>query len=289
MKRRAPAPAPLTAVVEQTPPAPPAPLQATRLVQLHVSTNDWLALNPVTRRMLRVPLGWRTHKDLTLSVPLRWKIVADGRRTWIIEGSAPAVELAGVLAAAGAVARTEVFRHPVRRIPAGAVLTDPKGKGDRTEVELTGAPLLMRDRRGRWRRCEMAGTRWPDDAQEILADHVPGVEGWSPAPTSAPARFGVEEGVADSGRRGGTSYRWHRRSAWLALADAGAEMERAAIADARVARSSRWRVVDIGTGAVLGVTRLRKGALVRLDFAPGLKSAPRPKPAKVAVPPLGAP
>ena len=258
-------------------PLGPVPTKAptgTLLVRYTISAVGWLSLNATARRMLRVPLAWAKRKGVEMPARLRWVDVAGQRRAWMIAGSAPAAELAAVLSAAGVEASTEAFKHQLRRIPMGAILTDPAGNGVRAEIETTGMPVLARDRKGRWRLYSIAsGASWPEGAPPALGDHVAGVEGFTAPPPWAAARYAIEEGieVATIGSKRSRT-RWERRTMWSLLSEATAEMERAAVADMRVNRTARWRAVDVGSGTVRAETKRGKKGLKRVDYAPGPKS-----------------
>jgi len=175
----------------------------------------------------------------------------------------------------------------LRRIPAGAVFTDPTGNGIKAEVETAGVPLLLRNRRGRWKRYDVAGALWPKGVQEQLAEHVVGTEGWTaPAPVGAPPRWAVEEGTLRYVGARPKGREWHQRTVWSSLHEARVEAERAAVADARLNRDIHWRIVDRGTGAKRGLWQRRKVLkemrLTRLDLSPGLKTD-RPTPVVVDV------
>jgi len=255
-------------------PAPAAAPAGTLLVRYTLNSPAWLSLNATARRMLRVPLAWTKRKGVEMPARLRWVEVAGQRRAWMIAGSGPADELGAVLSAAGVEASTEAFKHQLRRIPMGAILTDPAGNGARAEIETTGMPVLARDRKGRWRLYSIAsGASWPEGAQPVLADHITGTEGFTAPPPRAAARYAIEEGIsvaAPGSKRPRTH--WERRTMWSLLAEACAEMERAAVADMRVNRTARWRAVDVGTGAVRAETKRGKKGLRRVDYAPGPKS-----------------
>lgn len=254
-------------------PAPAAAPAGTLLVRYTLNSPAWLSLNATARCMLRVPLAWTKRKGVEMPARLRWADVAGQRRAWVIAGSGPADEVAAVLSAAGVEASTEAFKHQLRRIPMGAILTDPADNGARAEIETTGMPVLARDRKGRWRLYSIAsGASWPEGAPPVLGDHVAGVEGFTAPPPRAAARYAIEEGieVATLGSKR-TRTRWERRTMWSLLAEACAEMERAAVADMRVNRTARWRAVDIGTGATRAETRRRKKGLRRVDYAPAPK------------------
>lgn len=258
-------------------PLGPVPTKAptgTLLVRYTINSPAWLSLNATARRSLRVPLAWAKRKGVEMPARLRWVEVAGQRRAWVIAGSGPADELAAVLSAAGVEASTEAFKHQLRRIPMGAILTDPAGNGVRAEIETTGMPVLARDRKGRWRLYSIAsGASWPEGAPPVLGDHVAGVEGFTAPPPWAAARYAVEEGieVATLGSKR-TRTRWERRTMWSLLSEATAEMERAAVADTRVNRTARWRAVDVGTGATRAETKRGKKGPTRVDYAPGPKS-----------------
>ena len=134
----------------------------------------------------------------------------------------------------------------------------------------------------KWKGYDTLGAHWPKGVQEQLAEHVVGTVGWTtPAAAAAPPRYAVEEGTPKS--RG---FKWEERSTWATLDESCAEAERAAIADARVNRDTRWRVVDRGTGAKRALWQRRKVLkemrLTRLDLSPGLKTD-RPTPVVVDV------
>lgn len=274
-------------------PLGPAPSNAPRgtvLVKLTLNPGQWNGLNATARRALRVPLGWTKVKGVERPARLRWPDVGGSRVAWVVDGSGPADELAAVLLAAGVGAAREALKHQLRRVPMGAIMTDPSGNGVRTEVELHGFPLLARDRRGRWRLYSInSAATWPQAAAPILGDHVAGTEGYTSPTPWASARYAVEEGtlVPATGRKLGTRLVWQRRTTFVSLAEACGEMERAATADARVGRSARWRAVDVGTGAMRAETRRGKKGLKRVDYAPGPKSE-RGTTTVVAVP-TGAP
>ena len=270
--------------------APKAKASCTRLVCIHLSHEAWLTLNATARRSLRVPIAWRDGKKGPRAISLVWGF---GREVyaWVIEGSAPALEVAAVLASVGVEMMSAPWNHLLRRVPAGGLFTDPSHTGTKVDVETMGMPLLLRTRRGVWKRYDAQGpSLWPKGVQEAIAEHVAGTEGWTaPAIAAGPPRYAVEEGTRREG--GACAYRWQERSAWATLAEASAEAERAAVADARVGRTNRWRIVDRGTGAKRALWQMRKVGkaqrLTRLDLAPGLVTS-RPSPVVVDVPGPGA-
>lgn len=264
------------------PPPPP----RTRLACVRVKIEDWSTLNTTARHALRIPIGWRMGKTSTRPIMLDWFVVREAF-AWVVEGSDHANEVTEILKALGVAFRVTPWARALRRIPAGALFTDPTGKGIKAEVETAGVPLLLRNRRGRWKRYDVAGALWPKGVQEKLAEHVVGTEGWTAPPhVAAPPRWAVEEGTL---RYVGTRPRgreWHERTVWPTLHEARVEAERAAVADARLNRDIRWRIVDRGTGAKRGLWQRRKVLkemrLTRLDLSPGLKTD-RPTPVTVDV------
>lgn len=271
--------------------APKAKASCTRLVCIHLSHEAWLTLNATARRSLRVPIAWREGKKGPRAVTLVWGF---GREAyaWLIEGSAPALEVAQVLKEVGIQAQSTPWNHLLRRVPAGALFTDPSGTGTKVDVETMGVPLLLRARRGGWKRYNAQGpSLWPKGVQEAVAEHVAGTEGWTaPAAATTPPRFAVEEGTATM-KGSACAYKWQLRSAWGSYIEARDEAERAAVADARVGRTTRWRVIDRGTGAKRALWQMRKVGkvqkLTRLDLVPGLATS-RPTPVVVDVPGPGA-
>lgn len=271
--------------------APEPKVPCTRLVCLRIDHEVWATLNATAKRMLRAPIAWRTSKKGLRAIPLLW---GRGREAyaWVIEGSAPALEVAQVLAMVGVEMTSAPWNYLLRRVPAGGLFTDPSRTGTKVDIETMGMPLLLRTRRGVWKRYDRQGpSLWPKGVQEAIAEHVAGTEGWTaPAIAAGPPRYAVEEGTA-SMRGSASFYKWQELSAWGTLAEASAEAERAAIADARVGRTTRWRVVDRGTRAKRALWRARKVGkvqkLTRLDLVPGLATS-RPTPVVVDVPGAGA-
>ena len=271
--------------------APEPKVQCTRLVCLRIDHEVWATLNATAKRMLRAPIAWRTSKKGLRAIPLLWGL---GREAyaWVIEGSAPALEVAQVLAMVGVEMTSAPWNYLLRRVPAGGLFTDPARTGTKNDVETMGMPLLLRTRRGVWKRYDRQGpSLWPKGVQEAIAEHVAGTEGGiAPAVADAPPRFVVEEGTQVV-RGSAFSFKWQERSAWGTLAEASAEAGRAAIADARVGRTTRWRVLDRGTRAKRALWRARKVGkvqkLTRLDLVPGLATS-RPTPVVVDVPGAGA-
>ena len=259
--------------------APTPVAQRTRLVCVSMQLVTWAQLSATTKRMLRVPILWRPSKSGPKPVRLEWTVGAKVF-AYAVEDSAPMIEISGVLSAAGV---TEITSAPwpylLRRVPAGALFTDPTRTGIKADVETSGVPLLLRNRRGRWKRYDVCGALWPKEVQPDLAEHVEGST--LPSLAEEPKRFVVQEGTP---KLRGT--KWEPRSSWGSVAEAREEAERNAVHDARLGRSTKWRVVDLGTGAVRALWQhkgvLKKKRLTRLTFVPGFASKATPE--VVAVP-----
>lgn len=263
------------------PPPPP----RTRLACVRVKIEDWSTLNTTARCALRIPIGWRVGKTATRPTVLEWHVVREAF-AWVVEGSEHAAEVVEILKTLGVAFRVTPWPRALRRIPAGALFTDPTGTGVKADVETIGVPLLLRSRRGKWKRYDTLGAHWPKGVQEQLAEHVVGTVGWTTPAAAAPPRYAVEEGTPKS--RG---FKREERSTRATLDESCAEAERAAIADARVNRDTRWRVVDRGTGAKRALWQrrkvLKKLRLTRLDYKPAVGDS-RVTPVVVDVPGPGA-
>ena len=253
-------------------------LVGTRLVEIKLSHAAWMALTAVTRRMLGVPLAWsKRKKGGEFPVRLRWHNRAQGGyAAVVVEGSAPATEVLAILAAAGVRPTKERGNHQLRRIPMGAIMTDPEGHGVRAHVETAGMPLLARTRRGRWKPYSpMGGSLWPKNAQEILGDWIAPAEGCaSPAPVER-NRYVIEEGTtATTLKRSVTAWKLVAGHATLEAARAALDERVAGVAKLALAVPPVWRVVD--TGSRVTRTRVRlsgknNSKIVRRDYDPACR------------------
>jgi len=261
---------------KNNPAAPP----CARLLKIEIPHTAWVNLTAVTRRLLRVPIAWRKRKSGDRPLRLRWKIRGQGGyQATVVDGSAVATEVLAILSAVGVRPKKELGQHAIRRIPMGAILTDPEGKGDRVHVETAGIPMLMRTRRGQWKRYDVLGALWPQDAQEVLGEWVALVDGCIAPAAEERNRYVLEEGTPTYATRGG---KVRKTVEWKALA-AHATLDKAREAlDARVAEVVKlalasppvWRVIDTGSCVTRSRVRLtgpNNAKILRADYDPACR------------------
>lgn len=252
----------------------------TRLLKIEIPHTAWTDLTTVTRRLLRVPIAWMKRKSGDRPLRLRWKNRAQGGyQATMVDGSAVATEVLAILASVGVRPKKELGQHAIRRIPMGAILTDPEGTGDRAHVETAGIPMLMRTRRGTWKRYDVLGALWPRDAQEALGEWVAWVDGCIAPAVAERNRYVLEEGTPTYATRSG---KVRKTVEWKALAShATLDKAREAL-DVRVAEVVKlalasppvWRVLDTGSCVTRSRVRLtgpNNAKVLRADYDPACR------------------
>lgn len=252
--------------------APVESMPGTVLARITITAEERDRLASHTRSLLAAPILWL---DKRRTVRLRWEDLGKfGLSTWVIVGAPHHQEVLDVLAAVGVKPMTTPFYATLRRNPSLGVYADRTGTGEKDVIEQSGDVLVVGPKRGRWKRWFglKRGEPWPPGAREDLCAHVaPFVGRAFKAPVTHP-RFVVERGsprpngVSKKGRQL-WKYSWDREDAAIHADLSAARAEAGRNADVG-ATTERWRVRDLGTGAVRSLWWSGAKGLCRRDFDP---------------------
>lgn len=235
---------------------------------------DWKRLNATARRLLRVPITWMARRNNSPQpVRLAWVQTGIGMVALLVRGSPVHDEVLRVLASVGVRGTERVLSLQFRRLPMGAVMTDPVGSGLKDEVETVGCMVLAKNLKGQWQRLGPLGARW--EAHPAFGEFVAMVQGFTAPTSTAPApltRYAVERRVRAPELRPGP---WGQARAPDERLEGARSLATALAAQATPAdggHHQELRVLDTWTGAVRFIARWVKGKLVTKTLDPVVTS-----------------